>query len=132
MKLMTRDTDYAVRALCFIARSKEKIIAASDLVEALKIPRPFLRKLLQKLNKAGILSSYKGAGGGFLLDEEPRNITLLKLITIFQGDFELSECLFKKRACPGQNTCVLRGKIKMIERRVAAELKLINIGSLIH
>ncbi len=131
MKLMTRDTDYAVRALCFIARSKEKILTAADLVSALRMPQPFLRKLLQKLNKAGILASYKGAGGGFLLDEAPHSITLLRLITIFQGDFELSECLFKKRSCPGQDTCLLRAKIKVIERRVAAELKKINIGSLI-
>lgn len=129
---MTRDTDYAVRALCFIARSKEKIITAADLVAALKIPRPFLRKLLQKLNKEGILASYKGAGGGFLLDEPPHTITVLRLISIFQGNFELSECLFKKRSCPGQDTCVLRGKIKLIEGRVSSELKKISIASLIH
>ena len=55
MKLITRDTDYAIRALCFIARFKKKIVSVSELVKVLKIPRPFLRKILQTLNKKRIL-----------------------------------------------------------------------------
>ena len=66
MKLITRDTDYALRALCFIAKHKKEIISVDRLAEESKIPRPFLRKILQKLNRAGILKSYKGQGGGFI------------------------------------------------------------------
>ena len=55
MKLITRDTDYAVRALVFIAKQKEEIVSVRDLVEKLKIPKPFLRKILQLLNKKGLL-----------------------------------------------------------------------------
>ena len=65
MKLITRDTDYAVRALCFIGQRQKRLISASELVANLKIPRPFLRKILQTLNREGILNSYKGKGGGF-------------------------------------------------------------------
>ncbi|MBU2258562.1 MAG: Rrf2 family transcriptional regulator, partial [Candidatus Omnitrophica bacterium] len=67
MKLITRDTDYALRALCFIAKNKDKVTPAPELVAKLKIPRPFLRKILQSLDKNGLLKSYKGKGGGFVM-----------------------------------------------------------------
>ncbi|MFH0935784.1 MAG: Rrf2 family transcriptional regulator [Candidatus Omnitrophota bacterium] len=131
MKLITRDTDYALRAICFIARDKDGLVSATELVEKLKIPRPFLRKLLQALHKKRILRSYKGQGGGFLLIKPVNKIFLIDLIKIFQGRFSLNECLFKKRACPNIKTCGLRKKIKNIENYVIRELNSISIASLL-
>lgn len=131
MKLVTRDTDYAVRAVCFIAKSKEKIVSVSTLVNKLRIPRPFLRKILQILNRRKILKSYKGKGGGFLLAVPVHKIFLVGLIEIFQGSLRLNECIFKKMICPNINTCVLRRKINTIERYVVKELKSITLASLL-
>ncbi len=130
MKLITRDTDYAVRAICFIAAQKD-LVSATQLVKELNFPRPFLRKLLQKLNKEGVLKSYKGLGGGFMLAKPAERIFLTDLIRIFQGDFSLNECIFKKKICPNKRNCPLRAKISGIERLVAERLSSINIGELI-
>jgi len=131
MKIMTRDTDYAVRALCYIAGKKEGVIPVSDLVEALEIPRPFLRKLLQTLQKEGLLESYKGKGGGFVLKATPRNISLLDLIEIFQGPVQINEHIFKKEKCYHTNTCKLKKRIDIAQRHFIEELKSINIAQLI-
>jgi Rrf2 family protein len=131
VKLITRDTDYAVRAICFIAQSKKALVSAAELVKELKIPRPFLRKLLQVLNKEGILISYKGKGGGFKLALGLDKIYLLGLMKIFQGPLRLNECIFKKRPCPNIKRCPLRKKVTSIERHVFSELKNITIRSLI-
>lgn len=131
MKLITRDTDYAVRALCFFATHKNKIISVAGLVKELKIPRPFLRKILQLLTKNNVLHSYKGHGGGFSLLIPADKIHLIDLIMIFQGPIELNECLFKKRVCPNRGVCKLRSKINEIEEKVLKDAGLITIGSLI-
>jgi Rrf2 family protein len=131
MKLITRDTDYALRAICFMVRHKKKIVAVSELVNKLKIPRPFLRKILQILNKKRILKSYKGSGGGFLLVKPPNKVFLVDLIEIFQGSLSLNECFFKKMACPNIRTCALKKKIDKIESYVIKELKSITIASLL-
>jgi len=131
MKLITRDTDYAIRALCYIAKHKKKIVSVTDLVKELKIPRPFLRKILQRLNKKKLLKSYKGTGGGFTLFGPPKNIFVTDLIKIFQGPIKLNEHIFKKRSCPHIKTCVLRKKLDRIERRVVSDLKAITVASLI-
>jgi Rrf2 family protein len=131
MKLITRDTDYALRAICFMAKTKEKVLSVGDLVRALKVPRPFLRKILQVLNKKGILKSYKGLGGGFKLAMPASRIFLVDLIEIFQGPFKLNECLLRKIACPSTKTCALRKKINRIESYVIKQLRSITIASLL-
>ena len=132
MKLITRDTDYAVRSLCFIAESKEKIISVSTLANKLRIPQPFLRQILQVLNKKGILKSHKGSGGGFRLTLAPKQIFLVDLMRIFQGPLVLNECIFKKKICPNRNACVLRAKINTIEEKAISQLRSITIGSLLN
>lgn len=131
MKLITRDTDYAVRALCFMARSQDEVVSVSRLVKALKIPKPFLRKLLQVLNKKKILASSKGAGGGFTLARPADRIFVVDLMKIFQGTFQLNECFFKRARCRDVHTCPLRKKIMRLEGLVKGELESITIASLL-
>lgn len=130
MKLITRDTDYALRALVYIAGRNNRKTSASELVSRLNIPRPFLRKLLQRLNKKGIVKSYKGQGGGFTLAADARQILLTDLIEIFQGRLRLNECLFKKRRCPDIARCPLHKAIGDIEKDLLLKLSFINLASL--
>lgn len=131
MKLITRDTDYALRAVCFMAKNKDKVVCADEMVKKLKIPKAFLRKLLQILGKNRMLKSHKGQGGGFLLSKPAQRIYLLDLIRIFQGPLKLNECFFKKLACPNKKTCALKKRIDKIEEYVIKELGAISIGSLL-
>jgi Rrf2 family protein len=131
MKLITRDTDYALRALLYISRNKEQVVPVPRMVEALKIPHPFLRKILQALSKEGMLKSIKGQGGGFALRRPAEKIKLTDLMRVFQGPLRINECLFKRGKCPNERTCVLRKKISRIEEKVAKELNSITIGSLL-
>jgi len=130
MKLITRDTDYALRALVFIARRKKRIISASEMVRVLEIPRPFLRKILQTLNKESILKSYKGKGGGFKLALAPEKIFLLDLIKVFQGPLKMNECLFKKAPCPDVKSCGLKKKVEIIQKHAIKQLKNVSLASL--
>ena len=131
MKLITRNTDYAAKALVYIARNNRRMVSVTDLVRELKIPRPFLRKILQVLNRKGILKSYKGKSGGFLLALPADKIFLVDLIKTLQGPLKLNECLFKEKVCPDRNTCLLKRRVDDIERKVIAELKSITIASLV-
>ena len=132
MKLITRNTDYAIRALCYLARQEQKSVPVSEMVAALKIPRPFLRKLLQTLSTEGILNSFKGQAGGFALAKNPAEIRLTDLIRIFQGTVELNECIFKKKLCPNRSTCKLKREIDAIEKDVFKRLSVVSIGSLLN
>ena len=131
MKLISRNTDYAARAVCYIASQKGNIVSVTDLVRALGIPRPFLRKILQTLNKKALLVSYKGKGGGFQLARSADRIFLLDLIEAFQGPFRLNECTFKKKVCPNRKKCFLKRKVDSIENYVFSQLGSVTVESIL-
>ncbi|HBG62392.1 MAG: hypothetical protein A2Y03_08650 [Omnitrophica WOR_2 bacterium GWF2_38_59] len=131
MKLITKDTDYAIRAISYIARSGKPIVSVSEIEKALNLPRSFLRKTLQTLQKGGVLTSTKGNKGGFSLDKNYKSITLVDIIKIYQGDICFTDCLLKKEICPEISKCVVRKKIKIIEKMVNTELNKITIDSIL-
>lgn len=133
MKLITREVDYAVKALIYIAEKYKRNnnpVPITELVEKLDVPRPFIRKILQKLGNKGYLRSSRGNMGGFELVLKPEEIYLFELIEVFQGRFSMNECLFKKDICPDKNRCLLKKKIESIEEHVGSELKKVNLRTL--
>lgn len=131
MKLITRNADYAIRALCSIAVKKNIKVSVDLLVKELDMPKPFLRKILQVLQKKRFLKSFKGQGGGFILAVDASKISLADIVEVFQGKLQLNECTFKKQVCPNVKTCIVKKKIDGIQNYVVKELKDIKISSLL-
>lgn len=131
MKLLTRDTDYAIRALCCVADMKKGTATTGSLSEELDIPRPFMRKIFQQLNKKGIVKTSKGKGGGVSLVKAPEDITVLDITEIFQGPFKLNEHMFKGKTCPRLDICLLKKMLDAIDADVMAKLGGITIASLL-
>lgn len=128
--MLTRSTDYAIRALIYMAGDEDRTISTADLDRDLGLPRPFMRKTLQALQRAGYLSSIKGNKGGFRLETSPEKVRLIDLMTIFQGQISLGDCLFKKKLCHCVRTCPLRREIKSMERDVLDRLKSVTLADL--
>lgn len=132
MKLITRETDYSIRALVFLAAKKGVIVSASELVSELKIPRPFLRGLMQILQREGFLVSTKGKGGGFILKREAKSIKVIDIIKVFQGEFSLLECFLSKEPCPNKSHCRFRSEVKVIEEFARKRFSALTIAGLIN
>lgn len=130
MKLITRNTDYALRALCYMSKHQD-VVSVDEFVEKLGVPRPFMRKILQQLSKEGILDSCKGQGGGFKLKVICKKIYVIDIMRIFQGQVGLDGCFLKKDICPNRPKCVLRKKLQLIENSFFRQLQKITIASLI-
>jgi Rrf2 family protein len=79
--LLTKKSEYAILALVIIAKSGISK-NTDELSSQLNISKSFLAKVLQKLAKNHILKSYKGTKGGFMMDKEPQDLTILEIITI--------------------------------------------------
>jgi Rrf2 family protein len=132
MKLLNRDSDYALRALLAVAaRPGEDITSVSELTEKLDIPRPYLRKIMQTLARSRIVISQKGKGGGFVLGRRPEEIRLADVLRVFQGAIGFRDCLFRKGICPDFQTCPLRKTLCRLEDRFVRELETVSIASLL-
>lgn len=114
-----------------MAKGGRGVVSVTELVGALRIPGPFLRRILQQLGRRGLVRSCKGKGGGFRLAVPAGKIFLTDIIETFQGPFNMNECFFKKSVCPNKQRCLLKKRLDLIEKHVASELGEITIGSLI-
>ncbi len=130
MKILTKQSDYAIRALIELARAGEDFLSSREISKRQNIPYHFLRRIMGDLIKSGMVESREGAGGGMKLGSEPHSIKITEVMEIFQGRIELSDCMFRKKICENRKTCVLRKEIKRIEKVVADEFSRITIGSL--
>ena len=131
MKLLTKETDYAIRATMNLAKRRDGFVSSRHISEQEEIPLRFLRRILQTLMKSGVIESREGAAGGVRLKAEAGKLRIADLIRLFQGDIQLTECMFRKRICSNRKTCVLRKRIKNIERMVTREFEGITIDDLL-
>jgi Rrf2 family protein len=132
MKIFRKETDYAVRTLIYLAvRGGSDFVSATTLSKEIGLPKNFLRRICSILIKANILKSQEGKSGGVRLAKNPKVITVLQLIELFDGKPELSDCTFRKKLCPNRKICVLRKRILGIEKIVCREFAAITIQNLI-
>ncbi|MCM8788782.1 MAG: Rrf2 family transcriptional regulator [Candidatus Omnitrophica bacterium] len=129
MKLITKNTDYAVRVLCKITEHRE-FVSTRIISEETKVPLAFLRAILSRLIKEKILEAREGKSGGVRLKKNPSSIKLTEIIKLFQGEIQISQCILRKKVCPDKSKCQLRKKLKDIEKFISKELEKITIQSL--
>jgi Rrf2 family protein len=131
MKLINRDVDYAARALVFMAKTNKPTVSVAQMLDPVGVAGPFLRKIMQKLHKAGVVYAVKGKGGGFTLARGPENITLKQLIEVLQGDVKLHDCVFRRRICQHHPACRLRRKIADMEARLLSDVGAVTVKDLL-
>lgn len=131
MTLIAKDTDYAIRALCFLARNDGDPISVAEISEELQISYAFLRKIMQSLHKKGILTASKGKGGGFSLNQPAEQISLLDVIQVFQGSLSLKNCQIKQKPCPEIGACRLHKELESIEHYAHRTLGALTIKDLL-
>jgi len=103
---ITRATDYAVRVLIHLATLPESSrVAAPVLAQAIRAPESFVSKVLQQLVQRGLISSHRGAGGGFQLAVLPGNVSLLDVVEMMEGPVQVNLCLEGEAACDFSSWC---------------------------
>lgn len=102
---LTRAGEYAIKSLLYLAaQHADARVMASEVANSEQIPVNFVRKILESLAKTGLVKSYRGAGGGFMLGRAPEQITLRQVIEAVEGPLALNQCLLPI-ACEQQSTC---------------------------
>jgi Rrf2 family protein len=123
--------DYAARALVFMARANKPTVSVARMQDEVGVTGPFLRKIMQKLHRAGLVHAVKGKGGGFALAMGPDKITLRRLIDVLQGPVKLNDCVFRQKLCAHHGACALRHKIAGMESRLLAEIDGVTLRDLL-
>lgn len=106
---ITRSGEYGLRGLVFLAkRPPESVALVSEVSRDQKIPETFLAKIFQRLTRAGLLRSARGAKGGFALGKPANEITVKEIVEAIEGPIAVSRCLLRQGQCEEEKVCPLR------------------------
>ncbi len=107
--MLTNQSKYAIRAVLYLAVYTDitKKMGSKEVAEMIKVPAPFLAKILQKLVKKNIISSTKGPRGGFYLTEKNQLRSMLDIVAVIEGVEILSDCFLGLPRCGDENPCAI-------------------------
>lgn len=109
---ISKFTDYAFRALIYLARNKEDLATVDQLASYLEVSEHHMKKVIHKLAKTEYITSIKGRNGGLKLGVDPNQINLGKVLIATEENLNLVECMNDPKLCPLMvNNCKLKGII---------------------
>jgi Rrf2 family transcriptional regulator, iron-sulfur cluster assembly transcription factor len=131
MMELTRKGDYAIRGIIYLAsQPPNKISLLSEIAAAVDVPQTFLAKIFQQFSKTGIVKSFRGTGGGFLLASLPEEITLLQVVEAVEGPILPNRCVLKAGECERDVTCTVHPVWHQVQQKVRGILSNITLKDL--
>ncbi len=106
-----------------------------DVAKSQDISEKYLSRLVIELRRAGLISSVRGAGGGYRLARPPKMISILEILDVMEGPVAIVECLNQSDYCNRSKRCppqVLWSQINQKIRNVFAEYTLQDLLDLRH
>lgn len=89
----------AIHSMVLIAQS-DKMMNVNKIAERTGSSKHHVAKILQRLVKEDYLRSIRGPHGGFALQKEPKEITLLEIFETIEGSLSVTECPMDNPVCP--------------------------------
>lgn len=91
-----------------MARDPESLISATALADTLTLSNPTVSKILKILAEAGLVTSVRGAVGGYKLNKPAAEITLVEVIEAMEGDLTMTECCESTSLCALGTMCAMQ------------------------
>jgi len=135
--MLSATCKYGIRAVIFIASRPDPKIntGLKQISEELRIPRPYLAKILQTLSRKKILHSSKGPHGGFYLLIPAGKLTLMDIIEAIDGGDFFDSCYVTGEKCsfdqPDKGVCILHDDLRKEKDNLAKFFSSKTIGDIV-
>ena len=109
MLKIAKMTDYAFVILAELSRTPSGEVRTSrDLAGTIHLPQPAIAKVLKQLQQAGFEQSHRGLHGGYVLNRDPKTVSLVDIITALEGPLSLTACALPNAIdCQTHSTCAV-------------------------
>lgn len=131
MLKLNRMTDYAVVMLTHMGETPAPTITAAQVAAESNMPLPTVAKLLKALTRQGILTSQRGAIGGYRLARPAAEISVADIITALEGPIALTSCVDGAAdACDVQSVCPVRGNWNRVNDAIRGALETVSLADM--
>lgn len=129
---ITRQADYALRAMLYLARLEPGKRAATRIIaEEQEIPASFLAKIISQLSIAGLIETSRGARGGVSLKHAPEDISLLDVIEAIDGPIVIEDCTLDPSSCVFGEECPIHDVFTEAREEIVRKFKEATFDKLI-
>lgn len=129
--IFSKSCEYGLQAVLYISQHPGKLIGLKEIAANLDVPAPYLSKILQILSKRRILTSVKGPGGGFKLNPQAQNPTLLDIVAAIEGMEIFDRCGIGLKACSDAQPCPIHERYQPFReeiRKMLSEKTILQYG----
>lgn len=130
--MLSQKCKYALRTIFFLASQvdRKSKIGLKQISEELKIPAPFLGKILQELVRMNFISSSKGPKGGFYLTNQNINTHVLNIIHAIDGASVFNSCGLGLEDCSDSKPCPMHKSYKQVRDELKSKFANKTVGLL--
>jgi Rrf2 family protein len=131
MLKLTKKADYGLMAMKHLAEHGHgAACSAKDIAESYSIPPEALAKILQRLVKAGLLTSQHGINGGYVLARNPETISAFEVIRAIDGPLFITSCITVRGECDQSERCTIREPLRKVNDSIEQVLRSISISEM--
>jgi FeS assembly SUF system regulator len=128
---LNRLTDYGIVVLSQLGRDQELVRTAPQLAHETGVPLPTVAKLLKILAADGIITSHRGAAGGYALSRAPEAISVAEIIASLEGPIALTACVEGSgNHCDVESLCPMRGNWEKVNRAIRQALEGLTLADM--
>ncbi len=131
MLRISKLTDYATVILAALAEKPSELLSAAALAELTGLGVPTVSKLLKELQRARLVSSVRGAHGGYQLTRPAAEISAAHIIDAVEGPVALTECATAHSQCGIEHSCQVGDSWQRISLAIRRSLQEVRLTSLI-
>lgn len=129
--MLSKTTEYALRAVVFMAKGDGNNITSQLIAEAICVPEGYMSKVLNTLARNGIVTSQRGPTGGFALIADPQSLTMLDIVQAVEPLPKIQNCPLHLTEHTG-NLCPLHAFLAELVSVVENKLASTTVGDIIH
>ena len=131
MKLSTKGK-YSLYAMHYLAEHDQEGPQPLKAIAAVGVPEDYLEQLLGTLRKAGLVTSARGAQGGYALASKPAEITVGDILNATEGPLNISDCVSNEGSCERSNGCKARIVWDYLSRSINGLLDSITLQDMLY
>ncbi len=124
---------YSVRAILYLAKKGYLYpVTVSEISQEEEIPKEYLERLLNHLKKKGLVRSFRGRQGGYMLSRPPEKITIEEVLQAAGENLLLVKCLVENISpCHRKEYCLAFPLWKMLKEKFIEVLRSLTVQDLI-
>jgi Rrf2 family protein len=132
MMELTRKGEYAIRGIVYLAgQPADSVCLLNDIASAVDVPATFLAKIFQQFSKIGLVKSFRGTGGGFVLARAADKITLLEVVEAVEGKIIPNRCVAESDSCERSGVCHVHPVWQRVQSQVRDVLAAVTLKDLV-